>query len=128
MDAIFMNSENIFIYEFCKTSDSHRLLLNVSDKVNLKGFDKYIALSNLKTIHGKLVKSCTKTINLKYQLQREMKSLNYLLYHDDFQQDIKFLHIFVPNKSLGQLIEVSPKWFIFLKTFNSEFLYIEFKF
>ena len=104
-----MNSENIFIYEFCKTSDSHRLLLNVSDKVNLKGFDKYIALSNLKTIHGKLVKSCTKTINLKYQLQREMKSLNYLLYHDDFQQDIKFLHIFVPNKSLGQLIEVSPK-------------------
>ena len=36
-------------YENSKTSDSHRLLLNFSDKINLKRSDKYIALSNLKT-------------------------------------------------------------------------------
>ena len=36
-----MNSEN------SKTSDSHRLLLNLSDKINLKRKDKYFALSNL---------------------------------------------------------------------------------
>ena len=30
MDTIFMNSEN------SKTSDPHRLLLNVSDKINLE--------------------------------------------------------------------------------------------
>ena len=36
-----MNSEN------SKTSDSHRLLLNLSDKINLKGSDEYVALSNL---------------------------------------------------------------------------------
>ena len=41
MDAIFMNSENR------KASDPHRLLLNLSDKINLKGKDKYVALSNL---------------------------------------------------------------------------------
>ena len=41
MDAIFTNSEN------SKTSDPHRLLLNLSDKINLKRSDKYIALSNL---------------------------------------------------------------------------------
>ena len=41
MDTIFMNSEN------SKTSDSHRLLLNLSDKINLKRSDKYVALSNL---------------------------------------------------------------------------------
>ena len=41
MDAIFANSEN------SKTSDPHRLLLNLSDKINLKRSDKYIALSNL---------------------------------------------------------------------------------
>ena len=35
-----MNSEN------SKTSDVHRLLLNRSDRVNLKGRDKYVALSN----------------------------------------------------------------------------------
>ena len=36
-----MNSENR------KTSDPHRLLLNLSDKINLKRSDKYVALSNL---------------------------------------------------------------------------------
>ena len=41
MDTIFMN------YESSKTSDPHRLLVNLSDKINLKRSDKYIALSNL---------------------------------------------------------------------------------
>ena len=36
-----MNSDN------SKTSDPHRLLLNLSDKINLKSKDKYVALSNL---------------------------------------------------------------------------------
>ena len=49
MDTIFMNSEN------SKTSDPHRLLLNLTDKINLKRSDKYVALSNLAfTIHGKI--------------------------------------------------------------------------
>ena len=29
---------------------------------------------------------------------------------------------FVPNKSFGQLLDISPKNVIFLKTFDSEFL------
>ena len=41
MDTIFMNSEN------SKTSDPHRLLLNLTDKINLRRSDKYVALSNL---------------------------------------------------------------------------------
>ena len=41
MDTIFMNSEN------SKTSDPHSLFLNLSDKINLKRSDKYVALSNL---------------------------------------------------------------------------------
>ena len=36
-----MNSEN------SKISDPHRLLLNISDKINLMRSDKYVALSNL---------------------------------------------------------------------------------
>ena len=36
-----MNSEN------SKTSDPHRLLLNLSDKINSKRNDKHVALSNL---------------------------------------------------------------------------------
>ena len=39
----------------CKASDSHRLFLNLSDKINLKRNDKYVALSNLSIIiHGKI--------------------------------------------------------------------------
>ena len=41
MDTIVMNSKN------SKTSDPHRLLFNLSDKINLKGSDKCVALSNL---------------------------------------------------------------------------------
>ena len=41
MDTVFMNSEK------SKTSDPHRLLLNISDKMNLKRKDKYVVLSNL---------------------------------------------------------------------------------
>ena len=42
MDAIFMNSEN------SKTSDPHRLLLNLSDKINLK---RSVALSNFSHVY-----------------------------------------------------------------------------
>ena len=41
MGPIFMNSKS------SKTSDPFRLLLNVSDKTNSKGSDKYVALSHL---------------------------------------------------------------------------------
>ena len=41
MDTIFMNSENI------KTSDPHRLLLNLTDKIDLRSKDEYVALPNL---------------------------------------------------------------------------------
>ena len=44
MDTILMNFGN------SKTSDLHRLFLNLSDKINLKRCDKYVALLNL-SIH-----------------------------------------------------------------------------
>ena len=41
MDTLFMTSKN------SETSDPHRLLLNLSDKINLERSDKYVALTNL---------------------------------------------------------------------------------
>ena len=38
MDAKFMNYEN------SKTSEHHRLLFNLADKIDLKGSDTYVAL------------------------------------------------------------------------------------
>ena len=40
--------------------------------------------------------------------------------NNNYQQDSRVLHTFVPNKSFGILLEFSPKNHIFLKTFNSE--------
>ena len=44
--------------------------------------------------------------------------------NNDYQQDSRVLYTFVPNKSFGQFLDISPKNFIFLKSFNSEFSYI----
>ena len=41
MNTVFMNSKN------GETSDHHRLLLNLMDKIGLRWKDKNIALSNL---------------------------------------------------------------------------------
>ena len=40
---------------------------------------------------------------------------------NDYQQDSWALYIFVPNKLFGSLLEISPKYHNFLKTFSSEF-------
>ena len=42
METLFMNSEKR------KTFDSHRLLLKLSDKIDLERSGKYVALSNLR--------------------------------------------------------------------------------
>ena len=76
MNTIFLNSKN------SKTSDPNRLLLNLADKINLKRSDKYFALSNLNMYYTwKNIKKPHKNIYLKYQLQHEMKNLNYLMDH-----------------------------------------------
>ena len=75
-----MNSEN------SKTIDPQRLLLNLTNKINLKRSDKYVALSNLSIYSTwKNFKKLYKNNNLKYQRRHEMKSLNYLINHILFQ-------------------------------------------
>ena len=45
--------------------------------------------------------------------------------NNSYQQKSRIVYTFVPNKSFGQLLDISPKNFIFLKTFDSEFSYTE---
>ena len=60
MDTIFRNSEK------SKTSYPYRLLLNLSDKINLKRSDKYVALSNLSIYYAwKNIKKSYKNNKLK---------------------------------------------------------------
>ena len=45
--------------------------------------------------------------------------------NNNYQHDLRVLYTFIPNNLFGLLLDISPKTFIFLKTFNSEFSYIE---
>ena len=75
-----MNSEN------SKTSDPYRLLLNLSDKTNLKRSDKYDPLSNPSIYYTwKDIKKNHRKKNLKYQPQHGMKNLNYMMDHILYQ-------------------------------------------
>ena len=97
MGTVFMNSKND------KRSDLHRLLLNLSEKINLKTRYKYVALSNFSnTIHRKIQKDHTKTIILKYHLWRGMKRLNYLMDHN-MHQIFKII-LSISSKSVKPLL------------------------
>ena len=41
--------------------------------------------------------------------------------NNDYRHDSRLLYTFVPNKSFGSLLDISPSNHIFLKTFNSEY-------
>ena len=80
----------------------------------------------------KLLKSTkskiTENKNCENVPQLEITELGLIhcnIFNNDYQQDSRVLHTFIRNKSFGQLLDISPKKFIFLKTFDSEFLYIE---
>ena len=45
--------------------------------------------------------------------------------NNSYQQNSRVLYTFVPNKWFVQLLDISPNNFIFWKTFDSEFSYIE---
>ena len=45
--------------------------------------------------------------------------------NNNHQHNVRVLYAFIPNKSFDHLLEVSPKNFIFLKSFNSAFSCIE---
>ena len=76
MNTVFMNSEN------SKTFDPHRLLLNLTDKIDLRRKNNILIYQILVfTTHGKIRKRHTRIINLKYQLQYGMKDLNFLMDH-----------------------------------------------
>ena len=85
MDNIFMNSRN------SKTSDPHRLLLNLTDKINLKRSDKYVALSNLsiyytwknikKSYKNNKFKISAPTWNEEFELPDGSYSLSYIQYY-----------------------------------------------
>ena len=59
--------------------------------------------------------------NVPYLEVVELVLVHCNLFNNDYQQDSRILYAFVPNKTFGSLLEISPTNHVFLKTFNSEF-------
>ena len=73
MNTIFTNSGN------SKTSDHHRLLLNLFDKINIKRKYKYSALSNLSMYYRrKDIKNSYKNIKFKVSSLRRNEKFELL--------------------------------------------------
>ena len=91
MDAIFMNSEN------SKTSKPHVLVLKLTDKLDLRIFEKIIALSNLRiydtwkniksSYNNNKFKISAPTWNDKFELPDGLYSVSYI--QDYFEYILK---------------------------------------
>ena len=51
----------------------------------------------------------------------EVVLVHCIMVNNDYQHDSRVLYTFVPNKSFGSLLDISPSNHIFLETFNSEY-------
>ena len=55
----------------------------------------------------------------------EVVLVHWNIFENDYRQDSRVFCTFVPKKTIGKLLDISPKDFIFLKTFDLELSYIE---
>ena len=65
---------------------------------------------------------------MPYSEITEVVLIRFNVVNNSYQKSSRFLYTFVPNKSFSQLLDISPKNFIFLKMLDSEFSYIEVSF
>ena len=63
--------------------------------------------------------------NIPYLEINEVILTHFNVITNSYQQNSRVLYTIVPNKSFDALLDIWPKDFIFLKTFDSEFLCIE---
>ena len=63
--------------------------------------------------------------NLPYLEITEVVLIHCNIFNNSYQQNSRFLYTFVPNKPSGQLLDISTENCTFLKTFDSEFSYME---
>ena len=55
--------------------------------------------------------------NVPHLKVAEVLSIDFNIVNKDHQQDLRVLNTFVPNKSFGELLNISPNIFVFLKTY-----------
>ena len=58
--------------------------------------------------------------NMPYLEITEVLLIHCNVVNNSYLQNLRVLYTFVPKKSLGQLLDISPENFMFLKTFDSK--------
>ena len=59
--------------------------------------------------------------NVPHREMTEVVLVHCNMVNNDYEHDSRVLYTFVPKKSFGSLLDISPSNHIFLKTFNSEY-------
>ena len=126
--------QDYFEYIFSKNVDNPPFRIYVNETENRITFKiksgYYLELLTLETMKllGSTESKITKDKNGENVPHLEVVELVLVhcnLVNNDYQQDSRILYTFVPNKTFGSLLGISPTNHIFLKTFNSEFLEIK---
>ena len=92
-----------------KTKSGYYLELLITETMKLLGSDE-----------SKITKD-KKGENVPHLEVVELVLIHCNLVNNDYQQDSRILFTFVPSKTFGSLLKISPTNHVFLKTFNSEF-------
>ena len=111
-------------------TENSLIKLYVNKRENSIIFKIYLEILTYETMNllGSTKNKVTKNENGKNMLHLEIAQVVLVhcnLVNIDYQQNLRDLNTFVSNKSFGQLLDISPKDLIFLKTYNSQFSYIE---
>ena len=71
----------------------------------------------LRSTHSKITKDINGE-NVSYLEITEVVLIDCYVVNNSYQQNSRVLYTFVPNKIFGQLLDTSPKNFIFLQIFD----------
>ena len=101
----------------------NRIENRITFKINSGYYLELLTLETMKLLGSTESKITKNKIgeNAPHLEVAELVLVHYSLVNNDYQQNSIILFTFVPNKSFGSLLEISPTNQVFLKTFNSEF-------
>ena len=111
-----------------KNKPSVKIYINyVENRITFKiknGYNLELLTKETTKLLGSTKNKITKDKNGENVPHLEMKEVILVhcnMVNNDYRQDSQVLYTFIPNKSFGSLLDVSPSNHIFLKTFNSEY-------
>ena len=98
----------------------NKIETKITFKIKTRHYLQLLTLETTKLL-GSTKNKIIKNENGKNFLHLELTEVLLVrcnIFNNDYQHDSRVLYTFVPNKSFGQLVDISSKNFMFLKTFN----------